>query len=66
MYAEIKKIRDQVKLLHRDFAPDTEECIKTSEAGKRKANRFPLLVEICSSLYFAVRSGFGFVAGNEE
>ena len=28
VYAEIKKIRDRTKLLHRDFAPDTEHVLK--------------------------------------
>ena len=28
VYAEIKKIRDRTKLVHRDFAPDTEHVLK--------------------------------------
>ena len=34
IYAEIKKIRDQVKLLHRDFAPDTENVLKRVKRGR--------------------------------
>ena len=34
VYAEIKKIRDQVKLLHRDFAPDTENVLKRVKRGR--------------------------------
>ncbi|MBS7198036.1 MAG: FecR domain-containing protein [Bacteroidales bacterium] len=34
IYAEIKKIRDQVKLLHRDFAPDTENVLKRVKWGR--------------------------------
>lgn len=34
VYAEIKKIRDQVKLLHRDFAPDTENVLKLVKRGR--------------------------------
>ena len=33
-YVEIKKIRDQVKLLHRDFAPDTENVLKRVKRGR--------------------------------
>ncbi len=34
IYAEIKKIRDQVKLLHRDFTPDTENVLKRVKRGR--------------------------------
>ncbi len=34
IFAEIKKIRDQVKLLHRDFAPDTENVLKRVKRGR--------------------------------
>ena len=34
VYAEIKKIRDQVKLLHRDFTPDTENVLKRVKRGR--------------------------------
>ncbi|HJF71629.1 MAG TPA: DUF4974 domain-containing protein [Butyricimonas virosa] len=34
VYAEIKKMRDQVKLLHRDFAPDTENVLKRVKWGR--------------------------------
>lgn len=34
VYAEIKKIRDRTKLLHRDFAPDTEHVLKRIKRGR--------------------------------
>lgn len=34
VYAEIKKIRDRTKLLHRDFAPDTENVLKRMKRGR--------------------------------
>ena len=34
IYTEIKKIRDQVKLLHRDFTPDTENVLKRVKRGR--------------------------------
>lgn len=34
VYAEIKKIRDRAKLLHRDFAPDTENVLKRMKRGR--------------------------------
>lgn len=34
VYAEIKKIRDRTKLLHRDFAPDTEYVLKRMKRGR--------------------------------
>lgn len=52
IYAEIKKIRDQVKLLHRDFTPDTENVLKRVKRGRGRQIGFPLLVEICSSSLF--------------
>ncbi len=40
IYAEIKKIRDQVKLLHRDFAPDTENVLKRVKRGRGRSIGF--------------------------
>lgn len=40
VYAEIKKIRDQVKLLHRDFAPDTENVLKRVKRGRGRSIGF--------------------------
>lgn len=40
IYAEIKKIRDQVKLLHRDFAPDTENVLKLVKRGRGRSIGF--------------------------
>lgn len=34
VYAEIKKIRNQVKLLHRGFVPDTENVLKRVKRGR--------------------------------
>ena len=34
LYAEIKKIHDQAKLLHRDFNPDVESVLKRVKKGK--------------------------------
>ena len=40
IYAEIKKIRDQVKLLHRDFTPDTENVLKRVKRGRGRSIGF--------------------------
>ena len=40
VYAEIKKIRDQVKLLHRDFTPDTENVLKRVKRGRGRSIGF--------------------------
>ena len=40
IYAEIKKIRDQVKLLHRDFTPDTENVLKRVKRGRGRQMGF--------------------------
>lgn len=36
IYTEIKKIRDQAKLLHQDFVPDTENILKRVKRGRGK------------------------------
>lgn len=61
IYTEIKKIRDQAKLLHQDFVPDTENILKRVKRG-RETNRFPALVEIGSTFYFSFGYSVGFVA----
>ena len=40
IYAEIKKIRDQVKLLHRDFTTDTENVLKRVKRGRGRSIGF--------------------------
>ena len=40
VYAEIKKIRDRAKLLHRDFVPDMENVLKRVKRGRERQISF--------------------------